>query len=209
MMHHFWQQKLTQWGSIIFKHNPRWLQVSKLKASAVYNSFWKHLMHTKHVSLNPGKVLASGEWWGLISCWWHAPMNNLSFLDVCGINIVRISDASLVELSRAFVLIIDHTYHCSINYSGKTLASSSQGQGFKPVGHPFGAGERENDEKNLVFPFFDALLDLMVWWIFCLFSFHISIERLLFLCRLNETPFFTRWNQRPSTCDLISSKNVW
>jgi hypothetical protein len=88
-------------------------------------------------------------------------MNNLSFLDVCGINIVRISDASLVELSRAFVLIIDPPYDSNIKNSGKTLASSSQGQGFKPVGHPFGAGERENDEKNLLFPFFDALLDLM------------------------------------------------
>jgi len=36
-----------------------------LRASAVYYSFWKHLMSTKHVCLNTGKMLASGEWWNL------------------------------------------------------------------------------------------------------------------------------------------------
>jgi hypothetical protein len=47
----------------ICKHNARWLYISQLKASAVCYYFCKHVMQTKHISLNPGKV---SECWSLI-----------------------------------------------------------------------------------------------------------------------------------------------
>jgi hypothetical protein len=55
----------NKWGSIICKHNVRWHHVSQLKANA-FCSYRKKWMKTKHISLYPGLVLPSLEWWSLI-----------------------------------------------------------------------------------------------------------------------------------------------
>ncbi len=50
-----------EWRSIICKHNARWLHISRLKASAVYYSFWKTFNVNKTRLLKLGK--GAGIWW--------------------------------------------------------------------------------------------------------------------------------------------------
>jgi hypothetical protein len=42
-------------GSMIHKHNARWLHISRLKAGAVYSSFQKTFNLNKTCQLKPGK----------------------------------------------------------------------------------------------------------------------------------------------------------
>ncbi len=55
------KKDFTLWRSIIYKHNARWLHVYRLKASAVYCSFWKALNVNK---THPLKLaIGGGIWW--------------------------------------------------------------------------------------------------------------------------------------------------
>ncbi len=57
----------SEWRSFIFKHNVRWLHISRLKASALYYSFWKTYYVNKMHRLRPGK--GAGIWWVMEPHW--------------------------------------------------------------------------------------------------------------------------------------------